>query len=97
MFQGGYMGRYAFVDLSAGTCETRELDETYAKLFIGGPALGARMLLDLMPAGAGPFDEKSVCGLSAVAGTESDRFLCRSTCIYSFAVDSLAFHTSRSL
>ncbi len=74
MFQGGYMGRYAFVDLSARTCETRELNEAYAKLFIGGPALGARMLLDFMPAGTGPFDEKSVCGFVTGPLTGSGAF-----------------------
>ena len=74
MFQGGYMGRYAFVDLSRKTCETRELDENYAKLFIGGPALGARMLLDFMPAGTGPFDEKSVCGFVTGPLTGSGAF-----------------------
>ena len=50
MVQGGYMGKYLVVDMTTGEIETKEWDEQYLELFIGGPALGARMLWDLMPA-----------------------------------------------
>jgi aldehyde:ferredoxin oxidoreductase len=41
---------YAKIDLSAGTVETLTISEEYAKLFLGGKILAARLLLDYLPA-----------------------------------------------
>lgn len=46
----GYMGKLLRVDLSTGILWEEPLNETYARLFLGGSGLGARYLADL----AGP-------------------------------------------
>ncbi len=46
----GYMGKLLRVDLSEGRIWEEPLNETYARLFVGGSGLGARYLADL----AGP-------------------------------------------
>ena len=65
MFQGGYMGHYLYVDVSDNTVQIRELNEEYARLYIGGPALGARMLWDMMEPDTDPLAPESVCGFVA--------------------------------
>ena len=46
----GYVGKYVIIDLTARTCETRDFDDGILKNFVGGPALGAKILYDEMPA-----------------------------------------------
>ena len=46
----GYIGKMLFVNLSNGDIEVRDLDEQDAKNFLGGAALGAKILYDEMPA-----------------------------------------------
>jgi aldehyde:ferredoxin oxidoreductase len=46
----GFIGKYAMIDLSARTYEVREFEDDVLKNFIGGPALGAKILYDEMPA-----------------------------------------------
>ena len=58
----GYMGKLLFVNLSTGEIEIRPLSEEYAKNFMGGPSLGARILYDEMPANTDPFGEASMIG-----------------------------------
>lgn len=58
----GYTGQLLFVDLTTGTTEVRALDEATAKNFIGGPALGAKILYDEMPAHADAFSKESMIG-----------------------------------
>lgn len=58
----GYMGKMLFVNLSNNKIEVRSLDEDVAKKFIGGPALGAKVLYDEMPANADVFSEESMVG-----------------------------------
>ena len=65
MVKGGYMGKYLVVDMTTGTCETHEWNEEYLELFIGGPALGARMLWDMMPAHVDALAPESVFGFLA--------------------------------
>ena len=65
MVQGGYMGKYLVVDMTTGEIETKEWDEQYLELYIGGPALGARMLWDLMPAHTDALAPESVFGFLA--------------------------------
>ena len=63
----GFAGKYLVVDLSTKSYEIFDLPENYAKDFLGGPSLGARLLWDLMPKDTPCFDEKSVVGF--VSGT----------------------------
>ena len=46
----GYIGKIAIVDLTTKTHEIQDLNPDYARDFLGGAALGARYLYDLMPA-----------------------------------------------
>ena len=58
----GYNGKYALIDLSAKQCEVRTFKEGVLKNFVGGPALGARIMYEEMPAGT-PWDApESVIG-----------------------------------
>jgi aldehyde:ferredoxin oxidoreductase len=50
----GYMAKLLLVDLSAGSVEEEELDEEYARRFIGGSGLAARYIFDLTDAGTDP-------------------------------------------
>jgi aldehyde:ferredoxin oxidoreductase len=58
----GYTGKLLFVDLTSGTSDVRALDEAAARNFIGGPALGAKILYDKMPAHADVFGPESMIG-----------------------------------
>lgn len=58
----GYAGKMLFIDLTAGTMEDRALDEELARNFLGGPALGARILYENMPAHADVFGPESMVG-----------------------------------
>ncbi len=50
----GYIGRMLFVDLGERSSRVETLDEGYARSFIGGRGLGARLLWDLAPTGMDP-------------------------------------------
>lgn len=58
----GYNGKVLIADLSEKTFEARDLDPAWAEMFIGGAALGARFLYDLMPAKTHVFAPESVIG-----------------------------------
>ena len=58
----GYIGKLLFVDLSTGKIEVRDLKESDARNFVGGPALGAKILYEEMPANADPLGEESMIG-----------------------------------
>ena len=61
----GYAGKLLFVNLSTGETQVRDLDETMAKNFVGGPSLGAKILYDEMPANTDVFSEDSMVGFLA--------------------------------
>ena len=65
MVKGGYMGKYLVVDTTTGEIEIKKWKEDYLELFIGGPALGARMLWDMMPAHTDAYAPESVFGFLA--------------------------------
>jgi len=46
----GFIGKYVSIDLTTQTFEARDFEEDTLKNFPGGPALGAKMLYDQMPA-----------------------------------------------
>lgn len=52
----GYAGRIAFIDLSSGRVETRELGESEARLFLGGKGLLYLLGYRLIPPSADPLD-----------------------------------------
>ena len=58
----GYAGKMLFVNLTDGTLEDRPLDEKTARDYWGGPALGAKILYENMPAHADPFGPESMVG-----------------------------------
>lgn len=58
----GYAGKLLFVDLTTKTSEVRDLSPDLARDFIGGPALGAKILYNEMPANTPPFAPESVLG-----------------------------------
>jgi len=58
----GYMGKILLVDLSNHTHTVEELNPEWAKDFLGGAALGARFLYELMPASTPAFAPESVLG-----------------------------------
>ncbi|MDO5118359.1 MAG: aldehyde ferredoxin oxidoreductase N-terminal domain-containing protein, partial [Eggerthellaceae bacterium] len=59
----GYAGKLLFVNLSTGGIEVRELDEQFARTWIGGYGFGARILYDEMPAHTDAFAPESVFGV----------------------------------
>ena len=67
----GYMGKLLFIDLSKGTIEKRNLDESLAKKFIGGPSLGAAVLYHEMPAHADEFGPESMLGFVSCPANNS--------------------------
>jgi len=58
----GYNGKVLMVDLTEKTFETQDLNPDWAYHYIGGATLGARYLLDLMPANTPVFAPESVIG-----------------------------------
>ena len=58
----GYMGRVLWVDLTKGTVEATSLDADLCDKFIGGYGIGAKMLLDRIPAGADPLGPENILG-----------------------------------
>ena len=61
----GYIGKVLFVDLTNQTYDIQDLNQEWAKDFLGGAALGARYLYDLMPANTPVFAPESVLGFVA--------------------------------
>ena len=59
----GYTGKMLFVNLTTGVIEDKLIPEDWYRDFIGGPALGARILYEYMPGGCDVFGEDSMFGL----------------------------------
>ena len=58
----GYTGKMLFANLSTGELEDKYIPEEWYRDFIGGPALGARILYEYMPGGCDIFGEDSMVG-----------------------------------
>ena len=71
----GYMGRILWVDLTAGTVEAATLDDELCRAFIGGYGIGARLLLDRIPAGADPLGPDNVLGFVTGPYTGTDALI----------------------
>ena len=54
---GGYMGKLLRVNLTTGETQDEPLDLEKAKLYLGGSAMGGKILLDEVPADVGAYDE----------------------------------------
>ena len=59
----GYLGKLLFVDLSNDEIEVRDLNEQDARNFLGGAALGAKILYDEMPANTNWDAPESIFGI----------------------------------
>lgn len=81
----GYGGKLLTVDLSSGKMGERELDEAFARRYVGGNGFGARLLYDIVPAGVDPlgpencliFAPGALCG-SPVPEASKSGFYARS-------------------
>ncbi len=56
----GYFGKILQVNLSSGSCSIEEFDECFARNYIGGNGFAARLILDRVPASAGPLAEENM-------------------------------------
>ncbi len=67
----GYAGRLLRVDLDRGTTSVESLDEVRARRYLGGRGLGARILMDEVPAGCDPLgpENRLVFAMGPLAGT----------------------------
>jgi aldehyde:ferredoxin oxidoreductase len=60
---GGYKGKVAFVDLTAGKIMEEEIPESTYRSFLGGAGLGARILYEHMKPGVDPLGPDNILGL----------------------------------
>jgi len=75
----GYGGKLLTVDLSSGRISERELDEVFARTYVGGNGFGARLLYDTVRAGVDPlgpenrliFTPGAFCGSPALEASKS--------------------------
>lgn len=58
----GYAGKMLFVDLTNNKIEEKELTQELAENFLGGYGIGAKILYDMMPAGADPLGPENILG-----------------------------------
>ena len=75
----GWTGKILDIDLTSGAVTTHPLDETIARLFVGGRGLGARMLWDEVGPGVDPLSPQNVLifttgPLTATGYQTSNRF-----------------------
>jgi aldehyde:ferredoxin oxidoreductase len=70
---GGYMGKAAFVDLSAETVQVESLPESTCREFIGGYGLAARVLFERQPKRVDPLGPENILALAAgpLTGTKA--------------------------
>lgn len=64
--EGGYAGQILRVDLSSASTKTETLDPELTHQFIGGRGLGARILWDMLEAGADPIMDRIACVLTCL-------------------------------
>jgi len=70
---GGYMGKLAFVDLTAASVQVESISESMAREFIGGYGLGARVLFERQAGQVDPLGPDNILGLAAgpLTGTKA--------------------------
>jgi len=57
------MGKMLFVDLADGRIWDEELSESTARRFVGGYGVGARVIMERMPAGVDPLGPENIFGI----------------------------------
>lgn len=62
---GGYIGKYAIVDLSSGSTETVGLSNDFYQKFLGGYGLGAAVISERQKAGIDPLSPEAHLGFCA--------------------------------
>ena len=62
---GGYAGKILFVDLENKSFEEEPVNEVVLRQFLGGYGLGAKILVDNMPAGADALGKENILGIMA--------------------------------
>lgn len=69
----GYAGKMLFVNLTDQSIEEKEVTRELAENFIGGYGFGAKLLYDLMPAGADPLGPENIFGFitGPLSGTKA--------------------------
>jgi aldehyde:ferredoxin oxidoreductase len=68
----GYMGQLLNVDLSSGKVEAETLNEAHLFELVGGYGVGARLLLERMPAGVDPLGPENLLGFMTGPLTGTD-------------------------
>ncbi len=71
--------KYALIDLSSGEVRDYPISEELFRKYIGGKALGSRLLFDLMPSGVDPLSPDNVlivntCPMNGTGAPSSSRF-----------------------
>ena len=66
---GGYMGKYCIVDLTKGTTEEVNLDETFYKKYLSGYGLGVAVITEHQKPGVDPLSEESFLGFCSGLAT----------------------------
>jgi aldehyde:ferredoxin oxidoreductase len=70
---GGFMGKLAFVDLTAASVRVESISESVAREFIGGYGLGVRVLYERQARQVDPLGPDNILGLAAgpLTGTKA--------------------------
>ena len=71
----GYAGKYVVIDLTTKDYKVYDFEPETLKNFVGGPALGAKMLYDLMPAKTKWDAPESIVGFVAGASNGTGPFI----------------------
>ena len=73
MYDGGFAGKIAFVNLSTGEVKKEALDESVIKKFIGGEGINTKLAWDLIKPGIDPFspDNPIIIGVGPLVGTSA--------------------------
>lgn len=70
----GYAGKMLFVNLSNGEIKEKELTKELAENFLGSYGFGAKILYEMMPAGADPLGPENVLGFLTGPTTATKAF-----------------------
>lgn len=73
MEYGGFFGKMLRINLTDRTSQVEKLDQEVLKKFVGGSALGAKILYDEVPAGVDPLgpDNKLIYTVGPITGTNA--------------------------
>jgi len=77
--QGAFTGKYLRVDLSRGTTAVEEFSDLHYRMFMGGAAMAAAILMKELPAGVDPLGPENIlvvatCPLNGIPLSGTNRF-----------------------